>query len=125
MSRQKGMTFIGFLFVVVVIVVIGVLIMRIVPVYIQNYEVKSSIKSLNNVKSDVASDAESLKKKLVNQLYINSINDIPENNIAVTPTDQENHFLVTVKYDVIRPLIANMSLLFNFNESQEVTIDSH
>ncbi|WP_131781399.1 DUF4845 domain-containing protein [Legionella gresilensis] len=125
MNKQKGITLIGFLLTAAIIVIVGILVMRVVPVYIQNYEVKSSIKSLGNIKGDETLDAGSLKQKLMNQLYINGINDIPAENISVTPTDQENLFLVTVKYDVIRPIISNVNLLFKFNESQEVTVDSH
>ncbi|STX51889.1 transmembrane protein [Legionella busanensis] len=125
MNKEKGITLIGFLLIAVVIVFVGILVMRVVPVYIQNYEVKNSIKALGNIKGDETIDAGSLKQKLMNQLYINGINDIPAENINVTPTDQENRYLVTVKYDVIRPIISNINLLFNFNESQEVTVDSH
>ncbi|MGQ3888965.1 DUF4845 domain-containing protein [Legionella sp. CNM-1927-20] len=125
MNKQKGITLIGFLLTAIAIVLIGILVMRIVPVYIQNYEVKSSIKALGNIKDDEPVDAGTLKQKLMNQLYINGINDIPAENISVTPTDQENRYLVTVKYDVIRPVISNIKLLFNFNESQEVTVGSH
>ncbi|STX29357.1 transmembrane protein [Legionella beliardensis] len=126
MRKQQGVTFIGVVLLAATIVILGVLIMRIVPVYIQNYEVKSSIKALNNVRNeDMTFDAESLKQKLLNQLYINGIDTIKADNVTIVPTDQENHYRVTVNYLVIKPLVYNISLLFKFNESQEVTVDTH
>ena len=93
MRKQQGVTFIGVILLAATIVILGVLIMRIVPVYIQNYEVKSSINALNNMRNeDMTFDAESLKQKLMNQFYINGIEAIKPDNVTIVPTDQESHY---------------------------------
>lgn len=126
MRKQKGITLVGLILTVAVIIVLGVLAMRIAPVYIQHYTVTRSIKSLSTLRGDdVSVNPEFLKQKLMNQLYINGVNDIKEKNVSVTATDQENRYLVNIKYKVIRPLIGSMNLLFNFNESQEVNIGTN
>lgn len=124
MQKSQGITLIGMLLTAVVVGVIGIIVMRIVPVYIQYYEVINSVKSLNSLPStefsvDVSSNAMVLRSKLMNQLYVNSIESIKPEQITFDP-DGEGAFKVSIKYTVIQPLIANVSLLFNFETVQEV-----
>ena len=123
-KKQNGMTLIGFLLAMVGIIIAGILIMRVAPVYIENYEVKSSISALNQLSPSVFSvdamqNATILKSKLMNQFNINGLYDIKQEQISVKPTGP-GVFLVSVQYTVIKPLALHMSLLFEFNESEEV-----
>ncbi len=127
MQKQYGMTLIGMLLTMATVIIAGIVVMRVVPVYLQHYEVLSSMKALNTLKStefsaDPASNASVLKTKLLNQLYINSIEIAPE-QIVLTP-DGENKFHLSIKYQVIKPLVANISLLFKFEASQEVKVSA-
>lgn len=126
MRKHQGMTLIGMLLTMAVVIISGVTIMRIVPVYIQYYEVRSSIKALNTLpatdfSTDPASNAAVLRSRLINQLDVNSIGDIPPEKIIIEP-DGENTFKISIKYQVIRDLVANMKLLFDFKVSEEVKI---
>ncbi|MCE3044305.1 DUF4845 domain-containing protein [Legionella sp. 16cNR16C] len=128
MYNQKGMTLIGLLLTVVIIVFLGILVMRVVPVYIQNYEIKRSLASLNNLdpsqfSSDPMANVSVLKTRLVNQLDLESIGFIKPEQINITPSN--GNYLVKLKYTVIKPLIANVSLMFDFEESEEVKVGSH
>lgn len=126
MSKFQGMTLIGMLLTLAVVVAVGVTLLRVVPVYIQHFEVVSSVKALNALPSsdfsgDPASDAAMLRNKLLNQLYVNSIESITPDQILITPDDHA-HFKISIKYQVIRPLVANVRLLFDFETSQEVKV---
>lgn len=126
MRKQQGMTLIGMLLTVAVVVIGGVVLMRIIPVYIQNYEVKSSIKALQNLDSnefsmDAATNAAVLRKRLMNQFTINGLDDIKTDDLTIVP-DGRGNFTIGLKYTVIKPLVSNISLMFQFEESQEVTI---
>ena len=84
------------------------------------------MKALNTLPStefstDPAVNAGILRTKLLNQLYVNSIESISAEQIKMTP-DNRGNFQVSVKYQVVRPLVANISLLFDFEASQEVKI---
>ncbi|KTC68279.1 transmembrane protein [Legionella birminghamensis] len=128
MDKQKGMTLIGLLLTVIIIVFLGILAMRVVPVYIENYEVKRSLAALNNIdssqfSSDSMANASMLKGKLINQLDLESIVSIKPEQITVTPNDGK--YLVKVHYSVTKPLLANVSLMFDFDESEEVKVGSY
>jgi Tfp pilus assembly protein PilE len=126
MQKTKGLTFIGMLFTMSAVVIIGVLAMRVVPVYIQHYTVVRSLQSLsslpaNELSSDAASNETSIKRSLMKQFEVNDIDYITDSNITISPKNTDQ-LIVTVQYQVTRPFIANISLLFNFNDSHEVSL---
>jgi hypothetical protein len=123
MRRYQGMTLIGMLFTMAVVIIVGITVMRIIPVYLENYSVEKSIAVLKRIPSTELSDdpvvaSGLLRDKLVNQLYVNGI-ELPADNIKITPNGVGN-YKVSVKYQVKRHLLGNMSLLFEFDETQEV-----
>ncbi|HHT0593570.1 TPA: DUF4845 domain-containing protein [Legionella anisa] len=128
MHKQKGMTFIGMLFTVVVIVMAATIVMRVVPVYLQYYSIIKSIKGLNEISpsslaGDPMADANVLKSTLDKHLNVNGIESLKENQLMIEPIGV-NKFRVKLKYQVIKPLVHNISLLFDFNHTEEVVTGS-
>jgi hypothetical protein len=128
MHKHQGITLIGMLLTMAIIIIAGVFTMRVVPVYIQYYEVTNSMQALDKIpatefSSDPAANGAILRTKLLNQLYVNSIESISPEQIVIEPNG-ENKFKLSIKYKVIRPLVANVSLLFDFNAYQEVDISA-
>ncbi|KTC99404.1 DUF4845 domain-containing protein [Legionella erythra] len=126
MRKQQGITLIGMLFTVIVVCIAGLVIMRVVPVYIQHFEVKRSISALENIdaaefSTDTAANAMVLRKRLANQFTINGLDEIKLDEVNIVPDGQGN-FNINVKYTVVRPLFYNISLMFNFDETKEVNI---
>ncbi len=126
MRKQQGLTLIGMLLTMAIVIITGIVIMRVVPVYKSHYEVTSSLKALNNLpanafSTDPAANANILREKLLNQFLVNSITSISPEQIIIEPTD-EGKFNISIKYQVILPLVANVRLLFDFDTSQEVKV---
>jgi hypothetical protein len=126
--KQQGMTFVGMLLTMTVVIVAALLIMRAVPVYIQYYSILESIKELNTVPvssltGDAYSDVEVLRGSLNKHLEINGLDNLKPDQLAIVP-DGTNKFRVTLKYQVIKPLLYNINLLFDFNKIEEVTVGS-
>lgn len=128
MHKQQGMTFIGMLLTMALIVMIAIVIMRAVPVYLQYYSTVQSVKGLNSVPvssltGDSYNDVEVLRTSLNKRLEINGLDNLKPDQLSITPNGT-NKFTVKLKYQVIRPLIYNISLLFDFNDTEEVVVGS-
>lgn len=128
MKKQQGMTFIGMLLTMVAVIMAAILIMRAVPVYLQYYSIIQSVKGLNSVPvtiltGDSYGDVEVLKRSLNKHFEINGLDNLKENQLVIVPNG-EKKFTVKLKYQVIRPLLYNVSLLFDFNHTQEVVAGS-
>lgn len=128
MQKQQGMTLIGMLMTMAVVVSAAIVIMRIVPVVIQYYSIVTSIKSLDetpasSLTGDPAADVEILRNSLSKRLDINGLNDLKPDELVITP-DGANKFKIHLQYKETRPLVYNVSLLFDFNRTIEVVIGS-
>ncbi len=126
MRKYSGITFIGMILTMGVVIILGTLAMRVIPVYIEHYTITRALNNLSTISSKemsselVENDA-IVKRTILKQLEIDNINYITEANITVEPSS-ENKMTVRIQYQVNRPFIANISLLFNFNDSLEVTL---
>lgn len=128
MHKQKGMTFIGLLSVVVLVIMAAIVTMRMVPVYIQHYSIMESVRALHTIPlssftGDQQADSEALRRSLTKRLDINGIEDLKEDQVIIESLG-ENTYSIKIKYQVIRPLAYNVSLLFNFDNTIKVTISS-
>lgn len=128
MQKQQGMTLIGMLFIVVVVVMTAIVVMRALPVYLQHYAIVQSIKGLNStpitaLTGDYLVDAVELRKSLDKRLDINGLDSLKENELTITPNG-ENRFQVKLNYQAIRFLVYNVSLLFVFDGTYQVVIGS-
>lgn len=128
MRKQQGMTLIGMLFTVVVIVMAAVVVMRIIPVYLQHYSIVQSIKGLNSTSADTITgdpytDVENLRKSLTKRFDINGLEDLNGEQLIITPNGP-NRFKIKLKYQVIKPLVYNINLLVQFDEIYEVVAGS-
>ncbi|HAT8211072.1 TPA: DUF4845 domain-containing protein, partial [Legionella pneumophila] len=91
MRKQQGMTLIGMLFTAVVVVMAGIFVMRVVPVYIQHYSILHSVKSLNSMSvsslsGDPLTDVATLRESVTKRLDINGIEDLKPGQLVITPS---------------------------------------
>lgn len=132
MKKYNGATFIGLLFKIVFIIMMAIIALRVTPVYLQHYTVVQSLNTLGTVVStpvsdDFSANNEQLKVAFMKQMEVNNIVDVTMPNITVESIETNEampapRFKISIKYQAIRPLIANISLLFNFEDSHEVTL---
>lgn len=117
--RQRGMTFLG---IVVVIVVVGAWVyagIRLLPKYLEYVKV---VATLDKVRDEYASNPEStefmLRKALERHFDIEMVTVIDSNDIEITRDG--GTFLLRAAYQDTVPLIANVSFLVEFDKTVEV-----
>jgi Tfp pilus assembly major pilin PilA len=116
---QQGMTTIGLLLVLGIIALIALTAVRVVPIYIENYTIKSV---LTSVKDDQKIDAKSkaaIWKSLQKRLYINEIRLIRREHVEITRGNGQT--TVTITYESRRPYLGPLFIGGSFAES--VVID--
>jgi hypothetical protein len=126
MRKQLGITLIGMLLTMAIVIMAAIIVMRVVPVVIQHYSIVSSIKSLNQIPvsdmtQDPMTDVNTLRASLAKRLDINGLQNLKPDELVIVP-EAANRFKVTLKYQVIRPLVYNVSLLFQFDRTIEVVV---
>ena len=119
--RHDGMTYLGMLILLLVIAFFAVVIIKVMPLYMEHFKVKSSLDSLAQEVKDtqtVLSPSE-LEKRLINRLLVNDVKHVTQKNITIT---REGHkIVITVSYEARVHLFYNLDLVAQFkNDSVEV-----
>ena len=111
--KQQGMTFIGLVLVIAVVIFLAVIAIKVVPAYIEFSSVKNAIKY-------VAKDAKfaTMSKKEIANAFDKSastgyITVIKGSDLVIEKNETGN--VVTADYQVTLPIVANASVLLDFH----------
>ena len=113
---QSGMTLIGF---VMVLAVVGVFIymgMKVIPMYSEYFAVKQALKQMSDEAGLSQQDPGRVKEAFFRRLYISYADNVKPADFKIARKDAG--YVVTVDYEVRRPLIANFDIVGHFNAEQ-------
>ncbi len=122
-EKSRGMTVVSWLFILVIIAIVAMVLMRIVPVYLQHYSIVSTLDSLKKdptvqSQESVISMSDTISTQFQRRLSIENINYIKAEDISVKPNTEG--VLVEVAYEVRVPFIANIDFIISFDDSVQV-----
>lgn len=118
MHKQKGFTFWSLTFTIGVIAVVALLTMKLFPAYSEFFAIKKAINRLA-----IEGNLASMDNRQI-QLAFESSSNIDDFK-SIKPTDLEikrnssGDTVVTVDYEVVIPLVANVSALLTFHASTD------
>lgn len=114
LKRQRGMSLIGFLIVLSMVVFFAYLGMRITPIYIEFYSVKQAMNGVAEEPGSANFSPFDVKDKMLNRLYVSySDGNVTRENIKVV---RNNGTWLVVRYDVRKPLMGNLDIIASFDE---------
>jgi hypothetical protein len=116
--RQRGMTFIGLLCILVLVGIIGYAGLRLVPLYLNYMKVARTMDAAaSEFKSD-APDAGAVNRSLERHWEIEDITGVDYKDVEVKKED--GGIVLHVAYDDAVPYIANVSLSVHFDKTVKV-----
>ena len=118
MAQQKGMTAIGWLFVLVLIVFFSLVTINIVPIYLNGYKITTQLNSLKDDPNARGKQPHELRTLLLRRLDIDSLTDLKAENIIVTR--QKDSHLIQIDYQKETKLFGNLYVVVKFDQSAEV-----
>lgn len=114
LRKQEGMSLVGFLIVLAMVVFFAYLGMRIIPLYIEFYSVKQAMTGVAKEPGSANFSPFDVKDKMLNRLYVSySDGNVTRENIKVV---RNQGVWLVVKYDVRRPLMGNLDVIASFDE---------
>jgi cell division protein FtsL len=114
-NAQKGMTAIGWLLVLAIAAVFALVVIKLIPVYLDGYKIASSMDSLAADASAQGKGPGELKKMLLKRLDINMIYDIKAEDISVTR--DQGGYSVEIDYEPRIPMFGNLYVVVVFDKS--------
>lgn len=117
-KHQQGLTFISIALILGLIAFFTLLVLKIVPIYLDHNKVASALKELRNT-SDIASMSEfEIRDSLNKRFNINYVYDVTQEDIEVVK--HGDYLKVAIEYEVAKKIAGNLSILVEFNDVIEI-----
>lgn len=119
-KTQRGWTIWSLLGVAALIVAAALLFMKLMPVYLDNYKLQEAMHSIAEDPRVSEWDKRKIVREMNNILYIDYGTDIVDLNNALSLEKSDTQSFIKVEYEVVVPLVYNVSALVNFNNQVEI-----
>lgn len=114
-SRQRGLSLLGWVVVLIVLVVFGTAAFRMVPAYMEYNTISSAIESvLDDNKTALMSPGE-VRESIGKRFLINQVDAIGENDLDIEKAGGQ--LSVGVDYEVRQPMFYNVYVLMKFDHT--------
>lgn len=120
-KTQRGWTIWSLLGVGFLVVAGALLFMKLMPVYLDNYKLKEAMHSIAEDPRAADWNKRQIVNEMTNILYIDYGHDIVDLNEALTVEKEDEGKYIRIQYEVVVPLVYNLSALANFNNEVEIT----
>ena len=117
-QKQQGMTFISILILLIIGGFFVLLAFKLGPIYVENYQVKSALASLQKEPRASGMSPHELRILIDKKLYINEVRSFDPKQFKIKSVD--NKKVVEIKYEVREPIMGNVDALVKFFEKVEL-----
>ena len=118
MHKQKGVTFLGLAMVIGSVMFVLVLSMKLVPAYIEFFTVKKTLLAMKTNGSLKSMGVAEIQRSFDNSASIDDMKSVKGKDLEISKDDTGNT-VVSVEYQVVVPLVGNISALLDFTASTE------
>jgi nitrogen fixation protein FixH len=117
---QKGMSFFGWLAVIVLIVFGLVIAMKLIPIYLDHFALRDMVTKVNEDPTVEINSIREFNSYIDKGMRINSIRDINAREAIKITASGANAYTVQIVYEVRTPALQNVDLLVHFDETHIV-----
>ncbi|MFI4905311.1 MAG: DUF4845 domain-containing protein [Steroidobacteraceae bacterium] len=116
---QRGITFIGWLVLLVPVAIIVYAGIRLTPIYLNYMRVAKSLsETVSEVKAADSTNAQAMRVSLAKHFDIEGITHPTAQDVDIHRENE--HWVAVIDYEDLAPLFANISLLVQFHKQVEV-----
>jgi len=115
---QQGLTLIGFMLVLVVAGCVAYLAMRVVPMYLEYFQVVKAMEGVAQEPGIESMDPERIHMSLGKRFNIGYVESIDHKDVKIIR--DANGMRLTVAYDVRKPVVSNIDLIAHFEKTVNV-----
>ncbi|HSH54656.1 MAG TPA: DUF4845 domain-containing protein [Methylotenera sp.] len=116
-KNQKGMTFLGVAIVLGLVLFIAIVAMKMMPAYIEFMAVKKVIHAMGQEQLSTMSKRE-ITESFKRRKSIDDIRSVTVDDLVIGK-DEEGNAVVSVEYQVLKPVMGNVSVLIDFKASSD------
>lgn len=117
-QKQKGMTLIGWLLILLIIAVVATVALKLIPVYLDGYKVYQTLSSIAEDSSSGSKSVKELRKMIDRRFDINMVNDASSQDVTISK--QGGVTIIEVEYEARRQMFGNLHAVVVFEKRVEL-----
>lgn len=117
-DRQKGMTAIAMVLILVLVAFFALIAIRLLPIYIENYSVSSHLKRTASESETKTRTDKEIISTLRKRFEIDDVTNVDKEDIVIKR--EGGTITVTIEYEVRTPALANVDMVVSFKEEAVV-----
>ena len=118
-KQEKGLTLISLTLVLCLIGFFTMLVLKIGPIYMDHAKVMNALKAVKNTPGIETKSKLEIQTSLAKRFDVNYVAGISKEDIEITKAHKD-HLSILIEYDVVQPVIGNLSVLVEFSDEVEV-----
>lgn len=115
--QQRGLSMIGLLFWGIIIVFVALVAMKLIPAYVEYFEIRKILRDLGNEVSGKNMSNGDIRERFEKRAMIDNITAVSPADLAIGRENGQT--VVSVDYSFQAHLVGNLSLLADFSASSE------
>lgn len=116
-TKQSGMTGIGWLIVLGLIGFFALAAIRVAPIYMEGFKVRSALESLNKVPNITRKSNAEIVKDLFKTFSVDNITNVEREDVIISKED--GRLTVEVEYEARGKFMGNLDVVASFHEKVE------
>ena len=113
---QAGMTYLGMLLLLIVIAFFAVALVKVIPLYLENFKVQSVVKSMAEESETASLAPAEIEKRILNRLSVNDVEHVNKEHIKISRAPGK--LIIAINYEARVPLFMNLDLVAKFTDNQ-------
>lgn len=114
-KSQKGATFLGMAIIIGFLVFLAVIAMKMAPAYLEFMAVKKIVHAMGQEPLGNMSKTD-IKTSYINRASIDDIKSVTTDDLTIEK-DKSGNTVVSVQYQVVKPIMGNVSVILDFTAS--------
>lgn len=120
-AKQQGITAIGFVLIIGMIAFFTAIGVKLVPLYIEYFEVKSILKTVQGEPETATRSAAEIEDTIMKRLSINNVQHVTKDDITISREGKK--ITIDISYEARVPLAGDIDLVGDFKDNKvEVTV---
>lgn len=116
-QKMKGATLLGILIIALLVIFVSVIVIRLFPSYMGNYEVKDALKSLAATPDVAQLSRPQMRDLLSRKLHASYVKGVTAENLEVIKGDN-NQLILKMKYESRVHLMGNVDAVMSFDNEE-------
>lgn len=117
-QRQRGVTIVGWLFILILLGLVALIALKIIPMYIEGYTIYSTLDSMKGDPTIAQKSKREIRRMLMRRLDINSIYNVTKDDIYISKG--KGVYIIEIDYERRETLVGNFDIAAIFAKSIEV-----